>query len=413
MSEEVEEPRPGWKPPEYPAAHGWRLGVRIVFAVAILGFGMFVMRALVAAKPEAERKPEDVVSTPVEVTTVHASSQKLVVSATGTVLPARQVIVGAEVAGRVVWLSPEMVPGGRFKAGLPLLRVDARDYKLAVEQQTAQVTIARTELEVEKSRKRIAEKEAALVGGAAPEPGSLALRDPQLKSAEGAVKAAESGLQRTRLAVSKTGIAAPFNAMVLTRAVDLGQLVGPGAPLATLVGTDAFWIQVSIPIDRLLSIDVPGYSGATAGSTAIVRQRMGDKVVEREGRVIRLVGDLDPIGRMVRVIVEVTDPLALASPGKPPLLLNSFVEVDIAGDDVAEVIAVPRAAVRENGVVWVMQGDVLAFRTVEVVWRTRDAVIVRGALRDGDMVIVSPLAAPVEGTKLRVVEPRKQAAKKP
>jgi multidrug efflux system outer membrane protein len=218
----TELPYPGAGTDPYPPAKGLALALRAIAVFALLAIGVFIMRALIAAKPAAKREDKTSSATPVELVVARVTAEPQRVTATGTVVPARQVLVGAEVGGRVVWMSPELVPGGRFKSGQPLLRVDARDYKLALAQQNAQVTIARTELEVEKSRKRIAEKEWQLLGEKPPEAGSLALRDPQMLAAEGAVRAAESGLQRQQLAISKTGLTAPFNAMVLARAVDQG-----------------------------------------------------------------------------------------------------------------------------------------------------------------------------------------------
>ncbi len=402
----TELPYPGAGTDPYPPAKGLALALRAIAVFALLAIGVFIMRALIAAKPAAKREDKKSSATPVELVVARVTAEPQRVTATGTVVPARQVLVGAEVGGRVVWMSPELVPGGRFKSGQPLLRVDARDYKLALAQQNAQVTIARTELEVEKSRKRIAEKEWQLLGEKPPEAGSLALRDPQMLAAEGAVRAAESGLQRQQLAISKTGLTAPFNAMVLARAVDQGQLVGPGGVLATLVGTDAFWIQVSVPVDRLPIIAVPGMSGASQGSLALVRQRAGERVIERQGRVIRLAGDLDPVGRMARLIVEVADPLALApaNKGQAPLLLNSYVEVEITGSEVTEVVAIPRPALREGDVVWVAAGDELRIRKVVPQWRTRTGVMVRGELKDGERIIVSPLSSPAAGIKVREVK---------
>src|SRR5690606_11471235 len=134
--------------------------------------------------------------------------------ATGTVVPARSVALSAEVGGRVTWMTPDLVPGGRIAANKPLLQIDARDYKLAVEQQYAAVDRARTELELERGRRKIAEREWELLGKGSGGDGNLALREPQMRTAEVAVKAAESGLERARLAVGRTKISLPFNALV-------------------------------------------------------------------------------------------------------------------------------------------------------------------------------------------------------
>ena len=88
-----------------------------------------------------------------------------------------------------------------------VVRLDARDYKLAVEQQFAQVDRASTELKLEKARKKVAEKEWELFGPKGKGKGNtvtkgqgtgeaeevVALREPQMRTARTAVKAAESG----------------------------------------------------------------------------------------------------------------------------------------------------------------------------------------------------------------------------
>jgi len=173
-----------------------QLVFRAVVASIVLGLGVVIMFALFASKPKAAKKPSAEAAPMVEVVTVAPSSQRIDVVASGVVLPARQVVIAAEVGGRVTWINPDLEPGGRFPTGKALLKVDARDYQLAVEQQSAAVTLARTNLEVERSRRRVAEKEWEAFGEKAPE-GSVAIRDPQVKAAEGQVSAAESGLRRT------------------------------------------------------------------------------------------------------------------------------------------------------------------------------------------------------------------------
>jgi RND family efflux transporter MFP subunit len=355
----------------------------------------------------------------VEVIEVKPDRQKVWVPANGQVLPAQQVAMSSEVGGRVVWMSKKLIPGGRLAAGDTLVRIDPREYSLALEQQAAQVDRARTELQLEQSRKEIAEREWQLMGGGQPAEGSLAVRDPQMRTAEAALKAARSGLSQAKLSVTKATVRAPFNAMVHSKAVDLGQLVGPQFSLATLVGTDAFWVQVAIPLERLDWIQVPGVDGATEGALVTISQRLGDKTITRQGKVLRLLPDLDPMGRMARILVEIPDPLGLAA-GKAaagdaaaaiaekqelPLLIGSYVTVEIEGKEVDNAIELPRDAVRGGDEVYVMAGDgTLDVRQVSVVWRRPDSVLISAGLAAGDRVVVSPLQAAVKGMKLRTAQ---------
>ncbi len=64
-------------------------------------------------------------------------------------MPAQEIVLQPELGGRVVWQSSELVAGGRFKADQPILRIDPRDYQLAVESFRSQVNRAKLDLSIE------------------------------------------------------------------------------------------------------------------------------------------------------------------------------------------------------------------------------------------------------------------------
>jgi len=84
-------------------------------------------------------------------------------------------------------------------------------------------------------------------------------------------------------------------------------------------------------------------------------------------------------------------------------------QVEIEGVTLDDVSEVPRAALRENDRVFVLTGDsTLAIKDVEVLWGDADHVLVTGPLDDGDQVVVSPLATPVDGMKLKTLAPEEE-----
>jgi multidrug resistance efflux pump len=108
------------------------------------------------------------------------------------------------------------------------------------------------ELELEKGRGDVAQREWQILrsdsdANLAP----LALRSPQLVAAKQSLAGAQANLKQAELALSRTHFTAPFNALVLDESIEVGQVVAPGAPLATLIGTDRFWVSVSLPVDEL------------------------------------------------------------------------------------------------------------------------------------------------------------------
>ncbi len=392
------------------------------FVVLVLAVGIGIFVALVKTKPEPATKERIDRGALVEVGSVAPATHRLHVSVQGTVVPARQVVAQPELSGRIVQQHPELVPGGRFKKGETLIRIDPRDYALALRQQQASVDRARLELELEQSRREIAKQEWKIIGEdhlATPQGKALALRKPQLRTAETSLRSAKSGRATARLALGRTALTVPFNAMVTAEAVDIGQLVTPATPLATLVGTDEFWVRVVVPVDKLGTIDVPGIGGVDEGSKATIWQEINGERVERSGRVIRLLGDLDPVGRMARVLVQIEDPLGLEAPKESatgegeetqprrrrlPMLLGSYVHVDIEGRTMADVTELPRRALREGNRVFLFDEGKLVVKEVDVVWRRKSSVLVRGGISPADRIITSLLPTPVAGMKLRVNE---------
>ncbi|MCK4680091.1 hypothetical protein KAT82_03145, partial [bacterium] len=110
-------------------------------------------------------------------------------------------------------------------------------------------------------------------------------------------------------------------------------------------------------------------------------------------------------GRMVRVIVEVSDPFSLrsANAAAPALLMGSFVDVEILGQTIADAVVVDRRYVRDGNRVWLMDNDGnLRILTIEPVYTGEGHVFVTEGLEAGERLVTSYLSAPVEGMPLRV-----------
>lgn len=374
-----------------------------ILAIVLMALGF---KALVAGRELPERNSPPDRGMLVEVAIAEAAEREMNVSADGTVVPARRVIIQPEISGVLTEVSPELVTGAFIAEGDRLVRIYGRDYSLAVEQADASVRQAEAALEIEQGRQRVATREWEIfeneVGGA--ESTGLAVREPQVRSAEIAVELAETQLQVARLRASRTRIEAPFDAVVIAESVELGQLVAPGSQLATLVATDEVWIEVAVPLHSLDAIEIPGVNAAT-GSLAYITQRVGNREVQREGRVRRLLSDLTPTGNMARLIVSVEDPFDLNRPvddRRLPLLLGSYVSVDLTGGEVRDVVEIPRSAIHDGNKLYVVTDGTLSVREIAVAWRSDTSVYVSEGVAPGERFIISPVPVAVDGMTIRV-----------
>jgi len=382
---------------------------RVLVPLVIVAGGVFVARSLIASKPEAAQLETEVPITWVEVRVAARTDERVRVTAMGVVKPEQQVVIQPEVSGRVVEQNHALVPGGRLAKGDVLVRIDPRDYSTAVAMNQAELAQARLMAREEDTLRKVAEHEwAGHTEGLSEETLAFTRRQPHLEAASARVSSAKSRIDKARRDLQRTFVRAPFDAIVVDEAVDVGQTVGPQSLVATLAGVERFWVQVSMPVAQLRHLDIPG-TNATGdrGSTARVVHELADGTsIEHPGYVVRLLGAVDERGRMAQVMIAVDDPLGLRAPmgeRRLPLLMGSYVDVELDGRTLPGVVAVPRAALHDGDRVWIVDDDGrLRARTVEVAWREHDRVLVSSGIAAGERMVVTPLAAPTEGTAVSV-----------
>jgi len=378
--------------------------IRIVLSLVILVVGLGVAFYLKNSAPRTRKRPPVKLSPTVLVQTAKPSGYQIIVTAMGTVIPAQEVVLKSRVSGEIIDIHPEFTEGGFLKKDTRLIQIDPQDYELALARKRSAVTDAEYALKLELGHQAVAKREWELLNQGKPAQvmeKELALRQPHLDKVRADLSAAKAELEAAMLDLERTHILSPFNAMVRSKSVDLGSQVTLQEPLAELVGTDAYRIQASLPVDRLEWIDVPVQAG-DSGSKARIIYGQGH---ECSGTVVRLMGDLATEGRMARILVEVADPLGLKASNKDhaPLLIGEYVRVKILGRKLDNVFQIPRTALRDNSTVWIIkENQTLEIRKVYPVWRDADVVLLQNDLRPGEQLIVSDLAAPVEGMTVRV-----------
>jgi RND family efflux transporter MFP subunit len=383
----------------------WSVGQRLkqgVIGALIIAAGIGGASYFKKTAPHADKRPPKVVAPLVQIATVEPGSHQIVVTAMGTVTPARSLALESRVTGEVIRIHPEFQIGGLLQAGEVALQIDRGDYELAVTRAESAVVEAQYALKLEEGRQEIAQREWAILNGdkpADPLDKELALRKPHLRKAQADLAAARANFKQARLDLERTRITVPFNAIVRSRNVELGSQVAAQEKLADLVGTDAYWIEVSIPVDRLPWIAIPRRA-KESGATVQVYNQNGTQVT---GHVIRLLSDLEAEGRMARLLVEVRNPLGDApDETHPPLILGEYVRVAIQGRVLDDVFRIPRTALRDNTRIWIAQDDeTLQIREVIPLWRDADYVLLQEGLAPGERLIISDLPAAVDGMAIR------------
>ena len=383
---------------------------RLPLPLLILVGGFVAAFGLVASRPQPERVVAARTPPSVTTQTIISRSDPILVEGTGTVRPTSEIQLSAEVSGRVVGLSPQLVRGGSFEEGDTLLVIDQQSYRNAVAVARAEVEQREVEVALTEQEQVVAREEYRLLrqrtGGELSDTSvaaQLALQQPQLEAAEAALHRAEAQLADAMLDLQRTVVLAPFSGRVRSESVDIGQYIGSGQSFADIYATDAVEVDISLSTREALLIGNLWNEEARDRIAATVRSDFGASTFEWTGYVEHASGALDPTTRTVQIVVRIPEPFD-TSDGNPPLLVGSFARATIVGRRPEAYFAIPRPALREDGgALWIVGADDrLTAEPIEVIQEVQDTVFFRAAIADGARVVVSDLAVMTEGMEVTV-----------
>lgn len=408
--------------PPAPARQNWSLKrvlkslTKFVIPLCILVIAVAFAKYQINTRPKARRKKPSRQSRLVTVESVRKEDCVITIEAWGTVVAATRVTINPEVSGKIIFMAPEVIPGGIIKQEQQLVRIDPRDYKAIVKRRESELAKAQLNLKVEYGNQSVAEQEYAILDEVIDEQDKeLILRKPQLESAKAALEAANAELEKANLDVQRCTITAPFNAIIQEKHVDLGARVSPSSSLITVIGTDEYWVEVLVSVDKLQWIDIPETLDHNDSAVKIFNPAVWGDQVFRRGGIVRLLGGLEKKGRMAQLLVSIEDPLCLQSDGSdtPIMLTDSYVKVEIQGRRISGVVPVKRGYLHDGDNVWVMNAkDELEIRRVKSVFRGEDIVWVTNGLEEGERIVTTDIATPVQGMQLRLESSATDAAQK-
>jgi len=385
-------------------------GLTLLMCAAIVAAAILGARWLIKTKPQSKRRAREESVALVETISLKPEACKVEIRATGTVIPARQVAIKPQVAGRVIKVSDKLIPGSSFVQGETLLQIEKVDYELGLASRKADLVQSLFDHKLELGHQDVARSEWEMLEDqdkASELDRELILRKPHLAAAEARMRSAEVAVERAQLDLGRTTVTAPFNLIVRDKSVDLGDQASAQTAVATVVGTDEYWVEISVPIGQLGWLRLPAAGEPGSQAQVAVRLATGEEQLW-EGELIRRRPDLEPNGRMARLIVRVPDPLGQRE--GTPLLIGSFVHVLLQGPMLEGVFAIPRTAVHDGNTIRVRTPDGrLGIREIAVAFSSDENVLVREGLADGDELIVSDLPNAVPGMKIALPGENREA----
>ncbi len=385
--------------------------MRVVIPISLLLGCILFAGYLIRTPNELEESSPEIIPVAVRVAEVRLESVLLTVESQGKVQAAQTASLSAPVAGPIAWISPAMEAGGFVEEGQTLLRLDTSDFETArlrsnaaLQQAQAESQHASSELErIKELAKDRLVSESQLQDARR----SAEVNRARLTDAEASFRQAELDLERTE-------IKAPFTAIVETREVELGQYVNRAQSIAILYGADEVEVRVPLAIRQLGFLDVPLETrGELIGNEApdvTLTGFYGGEEHHWQGKLVRTEATIDPNSNTVQTIIRVQQPTSIdkLSPvgvHNIPLPIGLFVQANIVGKRVNDIIALPRSVIRNNNQVLVVDREnKMYFRDVEIYRLEEERVLINAGLLPGEVICISPIQAVIDGMSVQPIQ---------
>jgi len=346
----------------------------LVFLLVIGLLGVALAAFVLTQRSETGPLVADKAPTPISVRTVSAEmSEELVLEEafTGLATPRRTSMLGFQSGGRIDRITVDT--GSRVGAGQTLAQLDTRSLQAQLSASEAVVNEARAGRDLAattvKRQKLLLEK-----GHVAQQRVDEA--QAQVDTATARINAAMAQADTLRVQIDLMKLKAPFAGVITGRMADEGAIAAPGIPILELVEIGRMEARIGLPAKEASELN--------------------------KGEVYTLVSDQGPVKAKLRAVTGVINSgqrtvetvFDIAEPGKVAAGAVVRLSIDRAVDE--RGLWVPLGALTEgNRGLWALYaaepedgGHFARKRPVEIVHTEADRAYVRGAVSEGDRIII-------------------------
>ncbi|MBA34472.1 MAG: efflux transporter periplasmic adaptor subunit [Oleispira sp.] len=362
----------------------------VVTVVAILCIGLAVAyNGHKMAEKNASPKPKVAkVSAPsVSVVQVFPNTYQAYVNSHGEAKAHWALTLKAQVEGEVTSLTNVFKTGSIVTKGTVLGNIDNTEYLQAIASAKVSLADAQLGLQEEKDLGEQARREWKRSGVTEDPSSPLVFRTLQLVAAQAAENNAEYSLKTALRDEKNTEIGAPFDAVILSRDIDLGSYVSVGDTLATLNSSDKIEVFVPLALSQFETLN-PNLSGEVVLSDISTGMQW-------TGYIDRVENHLDTSSRQRNVVVAVDKPFEQTT----PLLPGTFLSIEIAGKVLNKVLKVPASAVSQDGQIWYVDENNTLVSVIANKIFERDGFVYLTPIEGSDVsnIVVRPLVSYLNG----------------
>lgn len=357
-----------------------------VLAAILAVLGLFVLqnRSSDGPKVPTERPiPISVETTRVSLGSTFNVEEKF----TGIVSPRRASQLGFAGGGRIASIRADI--GDRVQEGDTLAALDTRSLQAQLNSANAMVAEAEAALALAETT---VDRQITLLEKGHVSSQRVDEARAQANASQARIDAAKANADTLRVQIDLARIKAPFSGTITARMADEGAIANPGAPLFELVESDVLEARI----------------GLTAVLADTLEVGQAYDLIADQGNVpatLRsMTGIIDASNRTVTTLFDITDPNSVSAGAVVRLGMEREITEPGLWLPVSALTEAERGlwsiyVARRSGGDWIAEPGI-----VEIIHQDGDRIYVRGAVRDGDRVIIDGLQRITPGQPVTPVE---------
>ncbi|MDR0871653.1 MAG: HlyD family efflux transporter periplasmic adaptor subunit [Planctomycetaceae bacterium] len=440
--------------------------LRPVISLVLLLLTGFIVGILMVPKTVSKNTESRSLVNTVEVVPLERHLDGIDFKIDGEVIPYRQLDIVPEIQGRVVYKSENCRLGRSVQAGEVLLRIDPTDYELESEQLTeavkqAEVNIQENKVQLENTQKELelakkqlelkqrdfkrnqslAESNAVSASELDTAQSSLLTTEETVQKLENQIRIYETqtskldvalrkdniALKTAKLNLERTEVKSPLGGVVTSDSFEVNTFIQRGASVAKILDVSQLEIQCSLYMKQIqwIWLSTESSPNLKIPDGYVFKPTPVTILYELEGTTWAWDGTLktldgggmNAVTRMAPCRVKVDNPQAVrlyksnsqnvpAVKSPPTLFFGMFVSIIVHSKPEVSLYKIPERALLPGNKIWTATGGKLHQHSIRVATTTSDGVLFYAEsehLLPTDLVVVSPLATPIEGGNVNII----------
>lgn len=381
----------------------------ICLLILLGGIASFAL--LKALKPEPEQRPQLQLIPTVDVIPLEYRNSALMIEGSGMVTPKTEITLSSQVNGEIITIHENLVTGGSFKKGEVIIQIDPRSFEASLAEAVESKNASLSSLDF--ISKRIERLQSLQAQGYAPEENlddAINIRDQALAN----IARQNAAIQSRELDLERTSIKASFDGQILSKNVDIGDVISPGRELGRFYASDEVEIVVSLNAEDASFIPNLWAENNAEPAQAWISVDHGNLTYQWNGYLDRVEADIDSITRTIDIVVRIPEPSvkgALIDNGKkssvlkeaPPLMIGMYGTVTIEGMELDKHFVLPLSALHNGNSIWLADSEnKLRIMPVELIREEGNLVVLLAPqLNRGAKIIISDIALVSDGMSVK------------